>query len=107
VGSKSGVITALDAWNGSVRARYQAHDRDIVGMDSLSFDGVPTIVSASGQPGRPNMDAAIDQVFEIDIADRPRAIAAMADGRIVVGTDQGFLLFKLSKLGLRKAAFTT
>jgi WD40 repeat protein len=103
VGDEGGWITLWDAADGEVVLAYEAHRKAVAGLDSMQVAGKDVVISA-GLEGtiagttvsrHDGKESSASETFTIEVGDRIRAIAALAGGRIVAGTEQGFLLFQI------------
>jgi hypothetical protein len=105
VGDADGWITLLCASDGRRLATYRAHDKEVVGVQgcmlggrnvviSAGFDGGIAVVDSLPPPG----DSAPVSSITIDVGDRIRTMAAIPGDRVVVGSEEGFLLFQLAAL---------
>ena len=99
-GDDAGWITVLQASDGQLLGTYQAHESKVTGVNCTNAGGKDVLVSAGfdgtlvGVPSSLGVDPSVS-LFTIDVGDRINAIAAVAGGRLVAGTEQGFLLFNL------------
>jgi WD40 repeat protein len=107
VGLTDGSIVLLDSCDGQDYAAYRPHDRAVVGIAAIHVGGDDMLVSAGREgriigatiPGEPLAagSAAIDLAFAIDTHEQINAITALPDGRVVVGTELGFMMFDVSR----------
>lgn len=106
LGDDAGWITVLRVSNGEVLGTYRAHDKRVVGVSCTGAWGKDLLVSAGSEGtlvgiassqdhGKRGADPSVER-FTVDVGDRIKAIAAVAGGRVVAGTEQGFLLFHLA-----------
>jgi WD40 repeat protein len=105
VGDEDGWVTVLRASDGEQLRGYRAHDKQVVGVSGDTLGGHDVLISAGldggivvagSSAGRGPPDPGIHMT--IDVGDRIRTMAAVPGGRVVVGTEEGFLLFQLAAL---------
>ena len=106
-GDEKGWITVLDAPKGGLLATYRAHSKQVTALTWLEA-GSKTVVISAGSEGRivgcditPQVEKrrphSPGPLFTIHTGDRINAVTAVTGGRVVAGTEQGFLLFQLTE----------
>jgi hypothetical protein len=103
VGDVDGWITLLRASDGQRLAGYRAHDKEVVGVQGGIVGSLHAVISAGSDGGITVVDSlpldgdpAAISLIRIDVGDRIRTMAVVPGGRVVVGSEEGFLLFQLT-----------
>jgi hypothetical protein len=105
IGDEGGWITVLRVSDGRELGSYRAHDKQVVGVSGSTLGGRDALISAGLDGGivvvgsfKQQGDLDPGSRMSIDVGDRIKAMAAVADDRVVVGTEEGFLLLQLAAL---------
>jgi hypothetical protein len=103
IGDAGGWITVLRGSDGRQLSSYQAHDKQVVDVSGSTIGGRDALISAGSDGGivvvgSLNAQGGLDpgRRISIDVGDHITAMAAVPDDRVVVGTEEGFVLLELT-----------
>lgn len=100
IGDVEGEITIIDAVDAKQLAHYKAHDKQVVTIRGARI-GERYIAISAGREGSivvanlSNLSVYPQILINIEFGDRICAMTVTSNGRAVIGTDRGFVLFEL------------